>query len=238
MDNSSSAYQWVVDAGNTSIKTALFLSNECLEINHWSYVDFESGWRSYWEHWHCPNVVISSVGNLLPQEFLSIGKVLEPGLLKEWHWEYEVKESLGVDRIAAVLGAAHFFPKDQKILVVDMGTCVTYTMRNGKEILGLSIVPGLEMRWRAMHHFTQKLPLVTWATSVDKRGTLQNIWEGGKRGWQIEQLNWITYFCQLYHIDRVVLTGSDVVHLEIKEHANWEKIPYLNLHGLKAWMDV
>jgi type III pantothenate kinase len=238
MDNSSSAYQWVVDAGNSSIKTGLFLLDECVEIKHWSYEDFISGWNQYWDHWHHPNVVFSSVGNELPHGFLAVAKAFDFASLKEWYWVYELKDSLGVDRIAAVLGAAHFFPEEEKILVADMGTCVTYTMRDGKEILGLSIVPGLEMRWRAMHHFTKKLPLVDWDTKFENRGTLQNIFEGGKRGWQMEQLDWIKYFCHLYRIDRVVLTGSDVVHLEIKEHAKWAKIPYLNLHGLKAWMNV
>lgn len=238
MDNNSSSFKWAVDAGNTSIKTALFSVDDCLEIKHWSYSDFEMGWKSYWNQYHQPKVVFSSVGNDLPKDFLEVAQAFAPTSLTGWHWEYEVRESLGVDRIAAVLGAVHFFSEDQKILVVDMGTCVTYTLRDGLEIIGLSIVPGLEMRWKAMNNFTKKLPLVGWETKVEKRGTLQNIWEGGKKGWQMEQLNWITYFCQLYHVDRVVLTGSDVVHLEIDEHAKWMKIPYLNLHGLKSWMDV
>ncbi len=238
MDNKHSGYLWVVDAGNSSIKAALFLADNCIEIQHWTYSNFVLEWRAYWTRWQFPRVAFSAVGIDLPEDFTEIAQPLDISSLNDWHWDYEVRESLGVDRIAAVLGAAHFFPQLQKILVVDMGTCVTYTMSNGKEIIGLSIVPGLEMRWKAMNHFTQKLPLVNWETLVEKRGTLQNLWEGGKRGWLMEQLNWITYFCQLYQVDQVVLTGSDVVHLENNEHANWKKIPYLNLYGLKAWMDV
>lgn len=238
MDSSLGAYRWVIDAGNTSIKSGLFLNEECVEIKHWTYPEFNLEWSLYWEKWHQPLIAFCSVGNPLPLDFVSLGKSLATNELEGWTWAYETKASLGVDRIAAVLGAAHHFPSENKILVVDMGTCVTYTLRDGQEIVGLSIVPGLEMRWRAMHHFTERLPLVNWETNIEKRGTLQNIWEGGKRGWQMEQQNWITYFCQLYHVNRVVLTGSDVVHLEIEVPAKWDKIPYLNLHGLKAWMDA
>ena len=183
MDNSLHAYQWVLDAGNTSIKSGLFLNEECVEIKHWTYPEFNLEWSFYWEKWHQPLIAFCSVGNPLPLDFVSLGKALATSELEGWKWEYETKASLGVDRIAAVLGATHLYPSEDKILVVDMGTCVTYTLRDGQE-------------------------------------------------------NWITYFCQLYHVDRVVLTGSDVVHLEIDVPAKWDKIPYLNLHGLKAWMDA
>lgn len=238
MANSEVQYDWVIDAGNTSIKSALFSQQECIEIKHWDYESFASQWKEYVSKWNPSRIVYSSVSNHLPQSFCEQAIAFQVNQLKGWDIEYHQPDTLGVDRVAAVLGARQFFPDQFKILVVDLGTCVTYTYCHGSAIRGLSIVPGLQMRWNAMHHFTSKLPLVNSETPTDEWGTMQNLVEGGKRGWQMEQHAWIGYFCQFHDIHCVLLTGSDVVHLEIKEEKNCKIIPYLNLYGLKAWLDV
>jgi type III pantothenate kinase len=65
-----------------------------------------------------------------------------------------------MDRLAAVVGANYFFP-EQDCLVIDAGTCITfdYIDRN-KKYFGGSISPGLTMKFKALHTFTGRLPLV------------------------------------------------------------------------------
>jgi type III pantothenate kinase len=73
--------------------------------------------------------------------------------------DYGTPQTLGMDRVAAVAGALYHFP-GQASLVIDMGTCVTYDFINKEgHYLGGAISPGLKMRLRAMHDYTQKLPL-------------------------------------------------------------------------------
>jgi len=72
---------------------------------------------------------------------------------------YKTPETLGKDRLAAVIGAAFLKPKSD-ILVIDAGTAITYDFINSDNVYhGGNIAPGLNMRLRSMHEFTQKLPL-------------------------------------------------------------------------------
>jgi type III pantothenate kinase len=73
---------------------------------------------------------------------------------------YETPETLGKDRLAAVVGAA-FLKQGNDILIIDAGTAVTYDFIDSNAVYhGGNIAPGLNMRLKAMHDFTQKLPLV------------------------------------------------------------------------------
>lgn len=74
--------------------------------------------------------------------------------------EYGTPESLGKDRLAASIGAYSLYP-NQAILVVDAGTAITFDFISEKGIYkGGCISPGLEMRFKALHTFTKKLPLI------------------------------------------------------------------------------
>jgi type III pantothenate kinase len=73
---------------------------------------------------------------------------------------YDTKETLGYDRIAASVGANSLFPCSN-LLIIDAGTAITYDLVDeNNRYLGGNISPGLEMRYRALHEFTKKLPLV------------------------------------------------------------------------------
>ncbi len=73
---------------------------------------------------------------------------------------YESKETLGNDRLAAVVGANNMYP-DKNVLVVDAGTALTFDLVNQKcEYTGGNISPGLMMRFKALHRFTGRLPMV------------------------------------------------------------------------------
>ncbi len=77
---------------------------------------------------------------------------------------YLTPETLGKDRLAAVIGAAYLQPQSD-ILVIDAGTAITYDFIDAKQnYLGGNISPGIDMRLKALHTFTQKLPSV----EVDK----------------------------------------------------------------------
>src|SRR5690606_15055978 len=63
---------------------------------------------------------------------------------------YHTPHTLGMDRIAAAVGAWHRFP-DQNVLVIDAGSCVTYDLVTAAGFFeGGVISPGLRMRFRAM----------------------------------------------------------------------------------------
>lgn len=71
---------------------------------------------------------------------------------------YETPQTLGRDRIAALVGA-WFLQPHKAALVIDMGTCITYDFITSDGVfVGGNIAPGFAMRLKAMHAFTGKLP--------------------------------------------------------------------------------
>lgn len=74
--------------------------------------------------------------------------------------KYGTPKTLGKDRLAAAIGAHAIFPKKNNA-IIDIGTCVKfdYIDKNGT-YFGGNISPGVEMRLKAMHHFTAALPSI------------------------------------------------------------------------------
>lgn len=79
---------------------------------------------------------------------------------------YRTPETLGKDRLAAVVGAVSLRP-GENLLIVDAGTAITFDCVTAEGCYkGGNISPGVKMRLRALHTFTDKLPL------IDKDGEL------------------------------------------------------------------
>lgn len=73
---------------------------------------------------------------------------------------YTTPETLGKDRLAAVAGAMVLMP-DSDVLVVDAGTAITFDFLDSNGVYhGGNIAPGVEMRAKALHQFTSRLPLI------------------------------------------------------------------------------
>src|SRR5438309_4098631 len=75
--------------------------------------------------------------------------------------QYKTPQTLGPDRLAAVIGANKLFP-GKGSLVIDAGTAITYDWVDAEgNYFGGSISPGLNMRYKALNYYTRALPLVT-----------------------------------------------------------------------------
>ncbi|MBP5190732.1 MAG: type III pantothenate kinase [Bacteroidales bacterium] len=74
--------------------------------------------------------------------------------------DYETPQTLGMDRVAAVVGARVLHP-DGPLVVVDAGSCITIDLLDAGDCYrGGAILPGIGMRFMAMHDYTAALPLV------------------------------------------------------------------------------
>ena len=86
--------------------------------------------------------------------------ILDHETILPFNNHYRTPQTLGKDRLAGVAGGQSLFP-GENLLIVDAGTAITYDLLlNGTEYQGGDIAPGLEMRLKALHHFTSRLPLV------------------------------------------------------------------------------
>ena len=124
---------------------------------------------------------------------------------------YISKGTLGRDRIAAVAGASYIYP-GKNILVIDAGTAITYDIITAdNQYLGGNISPGIDMRFKALHHFTGKLPLVGKKETAKLYGqtTEEAIRTGVQHGIVSEADNTIQAFKEFYQNLYVIITGGD-----------------------------
>jgi type III pantothenate kinase len=147
---------------------------------------------------------------------------------------YLSKESLGNDRKAAVAGACHLYP-GKNVLIINAGTAITFDFKNSmEEFLGGNISPGLTMRFRALHHFTSKLPLLKSETTHVYLGrtTDEAIQSGVQNGIGAEIKSYIDYFNNNYENLTVILTGGDIHFFENLAKKSIFVVSNLTLIGL------
>jgi type III pantothenate kinase len=145
-------------------------------------------------------------------------------------------ETIGADRLA-LSAYASFFYRNQNNLVIALGSCITYNFINKyNSFIGGSISPGMQMRFKSMHDYTAKLPIVKedWNFPLIGYDTKTNILSGVLQGMASEIDGIIDEYKNKFEKFNVLLTGGDtanfVRHLKNKIFAD----PYLILKGLYA----
>jgi type III pantothenate kinase len=223
-----------VDVGNTRIKWALFEDGNLSSVNRInSGLDDQFHWPDY------DQMIISSVRNL--SDSLKIPETKKPLWLSHEtpvpiQLDYSTPETLGLDRIAAAVGAWSLFP-DQNCLVIDLGTCITFDLVTSDGIFrGGAIAPGLHMRLQAMHEFTDKLPLVKTGETINDsfpaKSTKESLFVGAEMGVLHEIEGYISRLQKENDNLCVILTGGDASFFESKVKAPIFVRPELNLWGL------
>lgn len=156
----------VIDIGNTQVKFAVFSNRKIQktiiedEINPALVDDLIKEYPDLKHAISCSvgNIDKNLINNLRDKFDLFIE--MGPETLIPIENLYNTKETLGYDRIAAAVGANSLFPCSN-LMIIDAGTAITYdVVDENNRYLGGNISPGLEMRYRALHEFTKKLPLV------------------------------------------------------------------------------
>jgi type III pantothenate kinase len=145
-------------------------------------------------------------------------------------------DTIGADRLALVVAAVTLFPGKNN-LVIGLGSAITYNYVNKyKEFIGGGISPGMGMRFRSLHEFTAKLPLVKadWNFPLAGHDTRTNILSGVILGMAKEVDGMIGAYEEKYDNFNVLLTGGDASdfthHLKKKIFAD----PHLIYKGLYA----
>ena len=124
---------------------------------------------------------------------------------------YRTPETLGKDRIAAAVGGFDLYP-DTNLLIIDAGTAITCDLLDEKgNYLGGNITPGIEMRFKALNHFTGKLPLVKQQPFEKLFGTTteEAIVAGVQNGVVFEVDRTIDVFKEFYKNLKVIITGGN-----------------------------
>jgi type III pantothenate kinase len=147
---------------------------------------------------------------------------------------YNTPETLGNDRLAGVAGAYALYP-DKDILIIDAGTAITFDIITKSEgYIGGNISAGLEMRYRALHNFTDRLPLQSPQESHELIGqdTSSAIISGVQNGLIFEIEGYLTIIGEKYPQLTVLLTGGDSQFFDNKLKKTIFVVPNLTLIGL------
>ena len=225
----------VLDVGNTNIKAAAFEG----DILCWTQVYSEVNDVILKIQETKPiHVFVSSVRKDKPFEVLAQSTNLlyfNAKTALPINIDYKTPETLGTDRIAAAVGATVLYP-NQPNLVFDLGTCLTHGIVDQDQTYhGGSISPGLDMRLKALAHYTAKLPLVeipSEKAAVTGKSTAESIISGVICGMQFEIEGFIAAYQNKYPAINVLLTGGNATLFEKRLKEYIFVVAELNLIGL------
>ena len=234
----------IIDQGNTQAKLAIFENGQMIAQNKTAALttcfieEFIDG--------HQIDATILSSVIEIPESVLFGIKKLAPLFFTLSHTlklpftiTYHTPETLGRDRIAAVAGAWAMHP-NQNILVIDAGTAITYDFIDSSgNYPGGNIAPGLEMRFKALHKFTGKLPLIskTGDTPLLGYNTETAIRAGVAQGMIFEIESYIHRFRERNQNLLIFLTGGDAFYFGERLKSSIFADEYLVLKGLNSLLE-
>jgi type III pantothenate kinase len=233
-----------IDFGNTNVKLSIY--QEGLEVYYYKDKSLsQDKVHDLFESYNIKKTIISSTREL-EDEFIQHLKthshliVLDHNTTIPIENNYETPETLGKDRLAAVIGAYKMFA-DETCVVIDAGTCITMDVIDNLGVYhGGNISPGIYMRRQAMHDFTDNLPLVdlSYPNSFIGANTSAAMQNGILRGTIYEIETFIDSVSDIFGPVKVVFTGGDIKFFE--EHLKFTIFasPNLVLKGLNEILEI
>ncbi len=229
----------IIDTGNTLTKIALFQVREMVAFSSYSGVEPQHIIQFCEANPFIKNAMISTVKEYPAELALFLSEKYNtiffthntsvPVINK-----YDTPETLGKDRLAGVVGAQQLFATGN-ILVIDSGTAITYDLVTSKgEYLGGAISPGITMRYKALHTFTSRLPLLDYFDDAQLIGddTSTSIHSGVLNGAVAEMEGMIQRYQLVYPDIKIILTGGDYNYFDKRLKIKTFAAPNLVLEGL------
>jgi len=210
------ALNLIIDIGNTAAKVALFDGGEMVEVLTESNQSLDC-LEALCAKYPVEQGIVATVIDLSERVLAALVALPFPLLWLDSKTPlpvtnlYETPETLGYDRMAAVVGANEQYPR-RDILVIDAGTCITYEFIDSKgQYHGGNISPGMQMRFKALHQFTGRLPLIdsNGRKLPMGRDTETAIRAGVMKGMEYEISGYIESMKHKYPELLVFLTGGD-----------------------------
>ena len=210
------ALNLIIDIGNTAAKVALFDGGEMVEVLTESNQSLDC-LEALCVKYPVEQGIVATVIDLSERVLAALVALPFPLLWLDSKTPlpvtnlYETPETLGYDRMAAVVGANEQYPR-RDILVIDAGTCITYEFIDSKgQYHGGNISPGMQMRFKALNQFTGRLPLIdsNGRKLPMGRDTETAIRAGVLKGMEYEISGYIESMKHKYPELLVFLTGGD-----------------------------
>lgn len=206
-----------IDIGNSLLKAAVFEDGQVVETFKTAEADekfFEQIFAAY-------PAIDQAILSSLREDNSLIDKVVKPRVRRFMTYNanvpvpvknlYSTPQTLGIDRLAAAVGAHCTYPA-ANVLIVDFGTAITIDVVTKEgEFLGGNISPGAGTRFRALHDYTSRLPLRTLSDDVMLVGdsSYTAIESGVINGIVFEIEGYIARLSEQYEDMKIIFTGGD-----------------------------
>jgi type III pantothenate kinase len=233
-----------IDIGNTLVKFAVFVDGQLTGFQTTEEISVSELQRFVESHPGIDACIISTV-RYYPAE---VEEYLRNNF-RFMHFDsktplpvtsaYTTPETLGADRLASAV-AAHALMASDNVLIINTGTAITYDLVTSDGIhLGGAISPGLLMRFKALHTFTGRLPLLDEINDspVVGQSTTDSISSGVLNGTLAEVDGMIGRYSLLYPGMKTILSGGDNNYFDKRLKNKTFAIPNLVLTGLNITLD-
>lgn len=205
----------LVDQGNTAVKLGIF-NNDAL-VSKAVFLNDEFGFAQQWLQANVQTPADVLLCSVVEKEFelAAIPAIsflrLDAATKLPIKNNYATPETLGKDRPANAVAAWSLNPKKHS-LCIDLGTCIKYDLVTADGTYqGGAISPGLEMRYKALHEYTDQLPLVETdvPSTLYGRDTQSSLVSGVKEGIINEINGFIARYLEEYKGLTIFMTGGD-----------------------------
>lgn len=207
-----------IDIGNSKTKVTRFDNNNIENIISQSNdLDLFNALTDEIKNHKINSIIACSVNNAIPDFILNLRESIKHFIAFSHKTiipiknSYSTPETLGLDRLAAAIGANSIFPNNN-CLIIDAGTAITFDITNEKgEFLGGSISPGITTRYKSLSHFTKRLPEIEFNENYEypAKNTNCSIHAGIHLGIIYETEGYIKNIEKQFSNLKVVVTGGD-----------------------------
>lgn len=152
----------IIDVGNTNIKLALFNENNIIKlflapkISQKLVREIMSDYPGIKTVFSCSTNQENKIEKKLfanyPVRFFELNSINNTPFSSSYQGK------LGEDRLALSVGGMFFY--GQNVLIIDLGTCITYDLVIDGMHQGGQISPGLQTRLNSLYHSTKSLPKI------------------------------------------------------------------------------
>ena len=239
----------IIDFGNTLCKVAFYENDEELNLSSFSNINLEL-LQTHINKYINLQPVPGKITHCIVSSVINYPAEIKAYLQTTFHFielssntplpvsiKYETPNTLGNDRIAAVVGGKSLFP-DQDLLIVDAGTCITFDFLNKNgDYLGGAITPGIKLRFKSLNNYTDKLPLIMhFGKDVKLIGssTEGSIKSGVINGVKAEVNGIIENYREEYPEIKIIFTGGDINYFDTTPKNNIFAVANLVLKGLNT----
>jgi type III pantothenate kinase len=205
-----------IDIGNTRTKLAWFKDGKIEHLETVSGVPSSASLRDLLHAFPTTHLAVASTSTDASEVIASWGLTVPTLAIDQRtplpiQTTYHTPLTLGIDRLCGAVAARDRFP-GQACLIIDMGSCITYDLIDADGVhRGGGISPGIKMRLRAMHHFTERLPLVDCTAESLHIGTdtTSSLCFGAREGAMEEIRGMMSRFSAAHPSLHIILTGGD-----------------------------